>query len=40
MMRVSSRRKWVWQSMMNWPRSDFARSAAIARSAASARLAL
>ena len=37
--RVSSRRKWVCMSMMNWPRRPAARSAAISGVAASAALA-
>jgi hypothetical protein len=36
MMRVSSRRKWVCMSMMNWSLSAPARSSAIAGVAASA----
>jgi hypothetical protein len=35
---LTSRRKWVWQSMMNCPCSDAARSAANSRSVASPRL--
>ena len=37
--RVSSRRKWVCMSMMNWPASALARSSAISGVAASAGLA-
>ena len=36
--RVSSRRKWVCMSMMNWPLSAAARALAISGVAASARL--
>ena len=38
MMRVSSRRKWVWQSMTNCFESACARSLAISGVCASARL--